>query len=257
MRLLSQALPVKRRSSSKATAIGTYPMESPTPRPNTTSAASPSERRRCCTAVSTPGCSTRGSRDRPTTCGIGRWRRSRSTCGPPPTAATGRWKPSAVASPANGASPSPATTPRNHQSPQAVHHPWPPHRLPHELAEMPIGRSAAVTVRSALQYPSGRHPPPGRRRRSTLWSRIAIAACASPTTTSDVVSGDTEAGRRRGGDSFVASSNVGDQALDLFDGRVLRVDVLGHHRPVAHHRDPVDDLEDVVDVVGDEDAGMT
>jgi hypothetical protein len=59
MRLLSQALPVKRGSSSKATAIGTYPMESPTPEPNTTSAASPSERRRCGTAASTPGFSTK------------------------------------------------------------------------------------------------------------------------------------------------------------------------------------------------------
>jgi hypothetical protein len=48
----------------------------------------------------------------------------------------------------------------------------------------------------------------------------------------------------------------GDDQLDLFDAGALRVDVVGDDAAAAHDHDAVDDLEDVMDVVGDEDTGM-
>src|SRR5271168_2541496 len=49
----------------------------------------------------------------------------------------------------------------------------------------------------------------------------------------------------------------GDDRLDLRDRRVLRVDVVGDNSAVSHDRDAVDHLEDMVNVVRDQDAGVT
>ena len=50
--------------------------------------------------------------------------------------------------------------------------------------------------------------------------------------------------------------HAGDDQLDLVDRGLLRVDVVGDDGAAAQHDDPVHHLEDVVDVVGDEDAGV-
>ena len=48
----------------------------------------------------------------------------------------------------------------------------------------------------------------------------------------------------------------GDDTFHLFHRRLLRVDIVGYHLAAAHDDDAVDHLEDMVDVVRDEDAGM-
>ena len=61
---------------------------------------------------------------------------------------------------------------------------------------------------------------------------------------------------RPGGTQAQRLGHARDDPLDRFDRGVLRVDVVGDDLAAAHDDDAVDHLEDVVDVVGDEDAGM-
>ncbi len=57
---------------------------------------------------------------------------------------------------------------------------------------------------------------------------------------------------RRGSGGLVFA---GDDVLDLVNGRGAGGQVVGHDLAPAHDDDAVDDLEDVMDVVRDEDAG--
>ena len=58
--------------------------------------------------------------------------------------------------------------------------------------------------------------------------------------------------RQRGLTAAHPSNNL----LHLGHGRLLGIDVVGDDAALAQHHDPVHDLEDVVDVVGDENAGV-
>src|SRR5207248_8435119 len=60
----------------------------------------------------------------------------------------------------------------------------------------------------------------------------------------------------RGASSQFFRRYAGDDELDLLDAGALGVDVIGDDLATPHHDDAVYDLEDVVNIVGDEDAGM-
>ena len=51
-------------------------------------------------------------------------------------------------------------------------------------------------------------------------------------------------------------SHASDNELDLFDGSLGGVDVVGDDAAVTQDYDAVNDLEDVVDIMGDKDAGV-
>src|SRR5271165_5995254 len=57
--------------------------------------------------------------------------------------------------------------------------------------------------------------------------------------------------------ALVRRQLAGNDVLDLRDRRPFRVDVVSDDLAAPHHDDSVDHLEHVVDVVGDEYAGMT
>src|SRR5205807_3442367 len=50
--------------------------------------------------------------------------------------------------------------------------------------------------------------------------------------------------------------HASDDELDIFDAGALGVDVIGGDPAAPHDDDPVDDLEYVMDIMSDEDAGM-
>src|SRR3978361_2329104 len=48
-----------------------------------------------------------------------------------------------------------------------------------------------------------------------------------------------------------------DDALDFLDTAALRIDILGHHLAASHDHDPREPLKHMVDVVGNENAGVS
>ena len=53
-----------------------------------------------------------------------------------------------------------------------------------------------------------------------------------------------------------AGEIAGDDVFDLRHGGRFRIDVVGDDLSASHHHDTVDHLKHMMDVVGDEDAGM-
>src|SRR6185312_6929774 len=63
------------------------------------------------------------------------------------------------------------------------------------------------------------------------------------------------AGRRRGLPEILGG-HTGNDELNLLDARPFGIDVVGYDSPASHHDDTVGYLEDMMDVVRNEDAGM-
>src|SRR5437763_17008210 len=61
---------------------------------------------------------------------------------------------------------------------------------------------------------------------------------------------------RRAASSQFFRRHAGDDELDLLDAGALGVDIIGNDPAAPHHDDAVYNLEDVMNVVSNEDAGM-
>src|SRR3954471_22923716 len=79
--------------------------------------------------------------------------------------------------------------------------------------------------------------------------RNSTTAAASPRVTDRFASGD--------GGADLLLGYAGDHALDFLDAGLFGVDVRCDDLAAPHHHNAVDHLENVMDVVGDEDAGMS